>query len=68
MLHVTEPSRIAVRHRPSSDPAFERFRTRSGGYERIVIGRDGRHIASFMAGYTGSDARPGPAPGGRRRS
>jgi len=66
---VTEPSRVAVGRRPSANATFERlreeptsqaerFRTRNGSYERIVIARDGRHVASYMAGYTGSDARP----------
>jgi DNA (cytosine-5)-methyltransferase 1 len=40
------------------DADFERFRVRNGSYERIVTGRDGRHTASIMAGYPGSDTRP----------
>lgn len=47
----------AVEHRPSLDADFERFRVRNGSYERVLTGRDGRQHTSFMAGYSGSEAR-----------
>ncbi|MEU0499066.1 DNA cytosine methyltransferase [Mycobacterium sp. NPDC006124] len=40
------------------DVALERFRTRTGSYERILSRRDGKQTASAMAGYRGTDARP----------
>jgi DNA (cytosine-5)-methyltransferase 1 len=55
---VTEPSRVPLSDRASTDAGFERFRTRNGSYERILTERDGRHIGSVLARYSGSDARP----------
>ena len=55
---VTVPSRVLLGDRASTDAGFERFRTRNGSYERILTDREGRHTASVLAGYSGSDARP----------
>ena len=55
---VSEPSRILLSDRASTDAGFERFRTRNGSYERILTERSGRHAASVLARYPGSDARP----------
>ena len=55
---VTEPSRVLLGDRASTDAGFERFRTRNGSYERILTDREGRHTTSVLAGYSGSDARP----------
>lgn len=65
---MTEPSRVLIGDRPSADARFERarenpteverFRTRNGSYERILTDREGRHTASILAGYHGSDVRP----------
>ena len=40
------------------DVGLERFRTRNGSYERMLSRRDGRHTASAMAGYRGTETRP----------
>lgn len=54
---MSESSRVLLGARPSDDQA-ERFRTRTGSYERIVTDRTGRQSTSSMAAYPGHDARP----------
>ncbi|WP_319450722.1 MULTISPECIES: DNA cytosine methyltransferase [unclassified Mycobacterium] len=55
---MSQPTRLLLGERTSTDGAFERFRTRNGSYERILTDREGRHTVSVLAGYSGSDARP----------
>lgn len=39
------------------DVGLERFRTRNGNYERMLSRRDGKPVASVMAGYRGTETR-----------
>lgn len=55
---MLEPSRVTGGRRPTAEASFERFRTRNGSYERLLVLRDGRQRASVLAGYHGSDTRP----------
>jgi DNA (cytosine-5)-methyltransferase 1 len=58
MTELSQPSPTTVARRPAADAGFERFRTRNGSYERVLIRPGGRKTTSVLAEYPGRDARP----------